>query len=74
MVGRAQTLLGITTKVTDKSLCRDLMVVEELLHGIVVIHGYDIVFRIMAEHDIEVAAGCPATGERIIAESRLETL
>ena len=61
MVGQAEALFCIATVVTDKSLCLDMIVVEELLHGIIVLHGYDIVFYVVEEHDVEIAAGRPAT-------------
>ena len=72
MVGRAEILFRCATVVVDKPLCLDVVIVEELLHGIVVVHGYDIVFCIVEEHDVEVAAGCPAAGEGILAEGLFE--
>ena len=65
MVGDAEFLYRFGTVLIDKLLCLDAMILEELAHGVEVVHGHDIVFRIVEEHHVEVAAGCPAAGERI---------
>ena len=73
MVGDASFLCCFGTIFTDKLLRLDTLVLEELAHGIEVLHRHDIVFRIVEEHHVEVFAGCPATGERICAEGLLES-
>ena len=73
MVGDTEFLCHFGTILTDKFLCFDTIILEELTHGIKVLHWYDIVFRIVEEHHVEVVAGRPSAGERIRAESFLES-
>ncbi len=73
MVGDAELLGCFGTVLTDKLLCFDTVTLEELAHGIKVIHWHHIVFRIVEEHHVKVTAGCPATGECICGEGGLES-
>ena len=50
---------------SDKLFGLNVIGLEELAHGIEILHWHDVVFRIMEEHHIEVFAGRPAAGERI---------
>ena len=72
MIGDACLLCRFGAVLTDILLCLDTIFLEELAHGIEVIYGYNIVFRIVEEHHVEVATGLPATGKRILAECFLE--
>ena len=73
MVGDTEIFFGLCAVVADKLFCLDSMILEELAHGIKVLHWYNVVFRVVEEHHIEVTARCPAAGERIFAEGRLES-
>lgn len=65
MVCDTEFLCRFGAVLTDKLLRLDTLVLEELAHGIEVLHWHDIVFRIVEEHHVEVFAGRPAAGERI---------
>ena len=73
MVADASFLCHFGAVLTDELLCLDSMTLEKLAHGIKVLHWYDIVFRIVEEHHVEVTAGCPAASKRILAEGALES-
>ena len=52
MVGDTEFLDGFRTVLTDKLLCFDAVILEELAHGIEVLHRHDIVLRIVEEHHV----------------------
>ena len=72
VIGDAGFLGRLGTVLTDKLFWLDAVGLEELAHGIEVLHRHDIVFRIVEEHHIEVFAGRPAAGKRILTEGGLE--
>ena len=72
MVGDADFLGHFGAVLIDILLCLDTMIFEELAHDIEVLHRNHIVIGIVEEHDVEVAAGCPAAGEGIRAKGGLE--
>ena len=49
------------------------MILEKAAHGIKILHRYNIVIRVVEEHDVEVAARRPAAGERVLTEGCLES-
>ena len=72
MVGDAGFLGRFRAVLTDELLCLDAFGLEELAHGIEVLHWHDIVFRVVEKHHIEVSTGRPATSKRILAEGSLK--
>ena len=53
MVGDTEFLDRFGAVLTDKLLRLDTMILEELAHGIEVLHRYDIVFRIVEGHSLD---------------------
>ena len=72
VIGDADLLGRFGAVFSDKLLGLDAIGLEELAHGIEILHRHDIVFRIVEEHHIEVFAGRPAAGKRILTEGGLE--
>lgn len=73
MIGDAGFLGRLGTVLTDKLFWLDAVGLEELAHGIEILHRYDIVFRVVEEHHVEVAAGRPTAGKCISTEGSTET-
>lgn len=72
MVGDAYFLYRFRTVLTDELLSFDTMIFQELAHGIKVLNWHHIVFRVVEEHQVQIAAWCPSAGERILFEGFLE--
>ena len=72
VIADTEFLCHFGTVLTDKLLRLDTVILQELAHGIEVVHRHHVVLRVVVEHHVEIAARSPSAGERILTEDGLE--